>query len=115
MTNIIAYCQQNWYVWVAIYTDWFTLREEFLPEYFIPGVLLKRSDLCFYLLALFEYLLRIKIKKKKKRENEDDLDLFLNGPNFMWNGMIISMLLIKTSFFKSYSPEGISFSSQVWT
>ena len=78
-------------------------------------MLLKRSDLCFYLLALFEYLLRIKIKKKKKkkRENEDDLDLFLSGPNFMWNGMIISMLLIKTSFFKSYSPEGISFSSRV--
>ena len=43
-------------------------REEFLPEYFIPGVLLKRSDLCFDLLALFEYLLRIKVKKKKMRK-----------------------------------------------
>ena len=74
-------------------------------------MLLKRLDLCFYLLALFEYFLKNqnqkkKKKKKKKRENEDDLDLFLNGPNFIWNGMIISMLLIKTSFFKSYSPEG---------
>ena len=38
------------------------LREEFLPEYFIPGVLLKGSDLCFDLKVLFEYLVRIKIK-----------------------------------------------------
>ena len=25
-TNIIAYCQQNWYVQLAIYTDLFTLN-----------------------------------------------------------------------------------------
>ena len=38
------------------------VREEFLPEYFIPGVLLKGSDQSFDLYALFEYPLRIKIK-----------------------------------------------------
>ena len=31
----------------------------------------------FYILTLFEYILRIKIKKT--RENEDDLDIFLTG------------------------------------
>ena len=25
LTNIIAYCQQNWYLRFAIYTDWFSL------------------------------------------------------------------------------------------
>ena len=34
------------------------LREEFLTEYFIPGVLLNGSDLCFDLKELFEYLLK---------------------------------------------------------
>ena len=32
-TNIIAYCQQNWYVWFAVVlynTDLFTLKETFL-------------------------------------------------------------------------------------
>ena len=48
------------------------------------------------ILRLFEYMLRIKIKNKC--ENEDDLDLFLNGPNFIWNAIIIPMLLIKTIF-----------------
>ena len=42
------------------------LSEEFLPGYFSRGVFLKRSDLCFDLLTLFEYLLRIKIKKDRK-------------------------------------------------
>ena len=27
LPNVIAYCQQNRYVWLAIYTDWFTLRK----------------------------------------------------------------------------------------
>ena len=27
-TNIIAYCQQNWYVWLAIYIDRFTLNQK---------------------------------------------------------------------------------------
>ena len=48
------------------------------------------------ILTLFEYILRIKIKNKC--ENEDDLDLLLNGPNFMWNGIIITMLLVMTFF-----------------
>ena len=46
---------------------------------------------------MFEYILRIKIKNKC--ENEDDIDLFLNEPNFMWNGIIIPMRLIKVIFF----------------
>ena len=45
-----------------------------------------------------------------KCENEDDLNLFLNRPNFIWNGIIIPVLLVKAIFFASYSPEGISFS-----
>ena len=52
----------------------------------------------------------LKIKIKKKCENEDGLDLFLNGSNFIRNGIIISMLLIKAIFVTSYLPEGISFS-----
>ena len=54
-------------------------------------------------LTLFEYILRI--KTENKCENEDDLDLFLNGPNFMRNGIIIPMLLIKTIFFYKYLPR----------
>ena len=27
-TNIIAYCQQNQYVWLTIYIDWFTLKQK---------------------------------------------------------------------------------------
>ena len=30
----------------------------------------------------------------KKCENEDNLNLFLDGPNFMWNRIINPMLLI---------------------
>ena len=51
------------------------------------------------------------MKIKNKCENEDDLHLFLNGPNFTQNRIVIPMLLIKTIFFTCYSPE-ISFSSQ---
>ena len=60
-------------------------------------------------LTLFEYTQRIKIKSKNKCEN--DLDLFLNGPNFIQNG-IHSYAAHKGDFFTSYSPEGISFSSK---
>ena len=47
---------------------------------------------------LFQYRLRIKIKNKC--ENEDGLDIFLNGPNFIGNVIIIPMLLIKAIFYK---------------
>ena len=50
------------------------------------------------MLTLFKYILRIKISKI---ENEDDLNPFLNGPNFMSNGIIIPMLLIKANVFKN--------------
>ena len=40
-------------------------------------------------------------------------DLFLNGPNFMRNGTIISTLLIKVILFTSYSPEVITFTSRI--
>ena len=36
----------------------------------------------------------------KKWENENDLDLLLNGPNFMRNGIIISVQFIKAIFYK---------------
>ena len=36
----------------------------------------------------------------KKWENENALDLFLNGPNFMRNGIIISVLFIKAIFYE---------------
>ena len=49
---------------------------------------------------------------KNKCENEDNLNLFLNELNFIQNGIIIRMLFIKVFFQKSYSPEGISFSSR---
>ena len=45
---------------IVAYTNFY----KFLPEYFISGVLLIVPDLCFDLLALFEYVLRIKIKRK---------------------------------------------------
>ena len=61
-------------------------------------------------LTLFEYILRIKIKNKC--ENENDLDIFLKGSNFMWDGIITPMLVIKDVFYTSYSPEGIFFSSR---
>ena len=51
---------------------------------------------CYGYLTLFEYILRSKFKKW---ENEDDLNLLLNWPNFLWNGIIIPMLLV-TAFFK---------------
>ena len=70
----------------------------FKPQYFIPGVLQKRSDLYFrYFDTICMYTKNIKIKSKC--ENEDDLDLFLNGPKFIENGIIIHMLLIKAIFF----------------
>ena len=40
-------------------------------------------------------------------------DLFLNVPNFMRNGTIISTLLIKVILFTSYSPEVITFTSRI--
>ena len=41
-----------------------------------------------------------------------DLNIFLNGPNFTRNGIIIPILLIKAIFFTSYSPENRSCSSR---
>ena len=58
---------------------------------------------CYGYLMLFEYILRIKIKSKYA--NEDNFNLFLNGPNFTRNGIIILVPLIKAIFFTSYSPE----------
>ena len=80
-------------------------------------MLLQRSDLHSDILTLFEYIIRIKIKNKG--ENEDYLDLFLNGPNFIRNGVSISMMLIKAIFYKlltrrdifqlaKYKYEGVS-------
>ena len=71
-----------------------------------------KEDLTYILdiLTLFAYILRIKIKNKCG--NQNDLDLFLNGSNFIQNGIIISMLLIKAISFTSCSPEGIPFSSR---
>ena len=86
---------------IVAYTNFY----KFLPEYFISGVLLIVPDLCFDLLALFEYVLRIKIKRKW--ENEDDLGLFLSGPYFMQNRIIIPMLLIMEVFLKSFSKRYI--------
>ena len=48
------------------------------------------------IVMLFQYRLRIKIKNRC--ENEDGLDIFLNGPNFIRNVIIIPMLLIKAIF-----------------
>ena len=64
---------------------------------------------CYGYLMLFEHVLRIKIKKKKKCENEDLLNLFLNRPNFMRNGIIITMLLLM-AFVKVTHQKGVSFS-----
>ena len=50
------------------------------------------------ILKLFEYILRTKVKNKCV--NEDDLYLFLNGPNFTRNGIIIPMPLIKAIFWQ---------------
>ena len=47
----------------------------------------------------------------KNWENEDDLNLFLDGPNFMQNEIIIPMLLIRVVIL-SHSQKGISFNSQ---
>ena len=46
-----------------------------------------KEDLTYILdiLTLFAYILRIKIKNKC--ENQNDLDLFLNGSNFIQNGI----------------------------
>ena len=41
-----------------------------------------------------------------------DLNIFLNGPNFTRNGIIIPILLVKAIFFTSYSPENRSCSSR---
>ena len=48
------------------------------------------SLVCYGYLTLFEYKRRIKIFKKGA--NEDIINLLLNGPNFMWNVIIIPML-----------------------
>ena len=60
-------------------------------------------------LTLFEYIPRIKIKSKC--ENEDDLDLFLNGPSIIRNGIVIPMLLIKAIFSQVFH-QSVSFSSR---
>ena len=36
--NIIAYCQQNRYVWFAIYTDLFTLVSKIIFMKYLPPV-----------------------------------------------------------------------------
>ena len=43
----------------------------------------------------------------KKRENQNDLDLFLNGPYFMRNGILISVLFIKAIYI-SFSPRSMN-------
>ena len=42
-TNITAYCQQNWYVWFAIFTDLFTLIKNILERFFAQ-MLKRRND-----------------------------------------------------------------------
>ena len=46
---------------------------------------------------------------KNKCEGEDDLDLFLNGPNFTPNRIIIPMLLVKAIFFNKLLSRGYIF------
>ena len=66
------------------------------------------------ILTLFEYIPRIKIKFENKCENKDDLDLFLNGPNFVWNGIIIPMLLIKAIFLQVTQQKVYLSAHEVW-
>ena len=67
------------------------------------------------ILTLFEYIPRIKIKFKNKCENKDDLDLFLNLLNFVWNGIIIPMLLIKAIFLEVTQQKVYLSAHEVWT
>ena len=52
--------------------------------------------------------------KNQILKNEDDLNLFLNGPNFMRNGIIIPMLLVMA--FLKVIHQKVSFSvNKGWT
>ena len=115
-TYILQVTKDNIMVWKY----WFWRQKFFQPEastifFFLnrnilfPECSKKDQTYISVILTLFEYTLRIKIKFKNKCKN--DLDLFLNGPNFIKNG-IHSYAAHKGDFFTSYSPEGISFSSK---
>ena len=56
-------------------------------------------------------LICIKNQSLKKWENENYLNLLLNRPISIRNGITIPILLI-TTFFNSHSPKGVSFSSK---
>ena len=60
-------------------------------------------------LWLFDVIwIYIKDQNFKKWENEGDLNLFLNVPNFMRNGIIISMLLVMAFFKVTYQKVYLS-------
>ena len=70
------------------------------------------SNFCVKYINNFQDIVKfVQFSFLKKWENENDLDLFLNGPNFMRNGIIISALFIKAIFLNiTYQKGGISFS-----
>ena len=69
------------------------------------------SNFCVKYINNFQDIVKfVQFSFLKKWENENDLDLFLNGPNFMSNRIIISVLFTKVIFFISYPKGGISFS-----
>ena len=69
------------------------------------------SNFCVKYINNFQDIVKfVQFSFLKKWENENDLDLFLNGPNFMSNRIIIFVLFTKVIFFISYPKGGISFS-----
>ena len=59
------------------------------------------SNFCVKYINNFQDIVKfVQFSFLKKWENENDLDLFLNGPNFMRNGIIISVLFIKAIFYE---------------
>ena len=90
-----------------------TFKRIILTGIFIPGVLLKRSDLYFkYFDAIWTYNIKNQNFKKEKIITIS----ILNEPNLMRNRIIIHMLVLMAFCFKSlikrHLSKGISFSSQ---
>ena len=64
-----------------------TVKRRILTEIFHFWSTLKRSRRMFW--SFSAIWICIKNQNLGKWESEDDLDLFLNGPNFMGNGILI--------------------------
>ena len=87
LPNVIAYCQQNRYVWLAIYTGWFTLRK------LIYETLKNRCNFCASNTYWFLHIVDSKLEK---------VDYYHFNVHTAWKVSVLRVFLVRIFLYSEW-------------